>query len=60
MLYKHYISCSKFTVTVFTNEKGTIYQAPKIVKQFICQPVKNLLCWSKKFGDFKHVVSDAL
>lgn len=60
MLYNHYISCSKFTVRVYTNERGTIYQAAPIVKRFIGQPILNLLLWSKKFGNFKHIVTNAL
>ena len=60
MLYKHYISCSKFTVRVYTNEKGTIYQAPKIVKQFIGKSVRKLLYFSRDLGNFRHVVSDVL
>ena len=60
MLYKHYINCSKFTVRVYTNEKGTIYQGPRIVRRFIGKSVKDLLYFSRDLGNFKHIVTDVL
>lgn len=43
---KYWVSCSRFSVQVNTDERGTIIWAAPIVRRFIGQPLGNLVRWA--------------
>ena len=42
---QYWLSCSKFTVQVNTDESGKIVWAAPITRKFVGQPLANLLRW---------------
>lgn len=42
---KWWVSCPQFTVQVNTDEKGRIVYAAPVVREFIGQPLDNLIRW---------------
>jgi hypothetical protein len=52
MRVQHWVSCSRFTVLVETDERGIITRAAPIVRRFEHQPLANLLRWARSLGGF--------
>ncbi len=49
MRVAHWVSCSRMTVRVVT-ENGVIVEAAPAVRGFLGQPLWNLKLWFRKFG----------
>lgn len=47
---KIWLSCSKFTVMVVTDQRGVITNAAPIAARFIGQPITALRRWMRGFG----------
>jgi hypothetical protein len=57
---RHWISCTRFTVEVETDERGIVVKAAPIVCKFQGQPLVNLLAWAMELGGLKHeILSEA-
>jgi hypothetical protein len=54
MTVKHWVSCTRFTVLVETDERGVIVGGAPIVRRFIGQPLHALLKWARYLGGFRH------
>ena len=50
---KHWVSCTKFTVQVDTDERDIIVWAAPIVRKFSGQPLGFLLRWAKGLGGLR-------
>jgi hypothetical protein len=53
---KYWLTCTRFTVQVNTNDTGIIVWAAPITRGFIGQPLGNLFAWMRGFGGFYSVL----
>lgn len=53
---EHWVSCSRFTVLVATDERGVVLRkgSAPLVARFAGQPLKNLLGWARSLGGFRY------
>lgn len=47
IMTKYWLSCSRFTIQVNTDDNGIIVWTAPIARKFVGQPLQNLVRWSK-------------